>query len=102
MSQKESPLNPAQFSGMVRVGTVSSVNEPARTARVFFNDVEIMSGNLKILASPPFIPKKHVPQQTDGLADPLTISPWLPDPGDIVLCLYDGTFNGNGYILGRI
>lgn len=94
--------NPSQYDGLVRVGKVSSVDEPKRTARVFFDDVGIMSGDLKILASPPFIPKKHAPQQTDGLADPLTISPWLPDPGDIVLCLYDGTFNGNGYVLGGI
>lgn len=76
-------MSNSPIEGMVRVGTVSSVNESARTARVFFPDVEIMSGELKITKFPP-------------------LTPWLPVPGDTVLCLYDFTFNGDGYILGAL
>lgn len=94
-------MSNSPIEGMVRVGTVSSVNESTRTARVFFPDVEIMSGELKIIKSPPFIPRKNVPQQCEA-GCPIVISPWLPDPGDTVLCLYDFTFNGDGYILGAL
>lgn len=73
--------NPSAYEGIVRIGTTSSVNPSERTARVFLNDVGIMSGELKVI------------MQTEA---------WLPEPGDIVLCIYDGTFNGNGYVIGRL
>lgn len=73
--------NPSQFNGMVRIGTVSSVG--GSTARVFFDDVGIMSGDLKIVQWAP-------------------VAGWAPIPGESVLCIFDGTFNGNGYIIGTV
>lgn len=71
-------MNPSLFPGRTRVGKVSSVS--GSTAKVKYEDVDIMSGDLKIV-------------------QPV---PWVPSPGDEVLVLMDGTFNGNGYILGKI
>lgn len=75
-------MNPSQFNGMVRVGRVSSVS--GNTARVMFDDVGgLMSGDLKIVQWAP-------------------VAGWAPLVGMTVLCLYDGTFNGNGYVLGTL
>ena len=65
----------------LRVGTVSSVS--GDVCRVFFDDVQMMSGELKIVQLAPALS-------------------WEPLVGAKVLCLYDGTFNGNGYVLGTI
>lgn len=49
------------LKNIVRTGWVSSVNEAERTARVTFRDKgqePIVSGNLKVLKNPPFIPAK--------------------------------------------
>lgn len=81
MDFKDKTSNPSQTEGFVRIGKVSSTNPAENTARVFFGDVEIMSGELKVI---------------------MQGSSWMPIPGDIVMCIYDGTFNGNGYIIGRI
>lgn len=74
-------MNPSETKGLIRIGTVSSVS--GSTARVKFDDVDIMSGDLKIL--------QHAPAMS-----------WTPLPGATVLCLFDGTFNGNGYIIGTL
>ena len=101
---------------IVRTGTVSSVNEKERTARVTFKDKgqTFVSGELKVLKNAPFIPAKDSPQQTQersggsGYAafsshtHGLTISPWLPSPGDYVLCLYIPTDDGDGFVIGGI
>ncbi len=105
----------AEYVGMlVRVGIVTDINEKEREARVYFEDVNIVSGWLKIIKSPPFIPKKHVTQETEAReggtwnaafeahTHEVKISPWLPDINDTVLCLYDQSFNGDGYILGAL
>ncbi|MBR5091055.1 MAG: hypothetical protein IK093_16645 [Ruminiclostridium sp.] len=82
MNLDNDSLNPSQFNGLVRVGIVSSVS--GSTARVMFNDVGgMMSGDLKIVQWAP-------------------VAGWAPLPGMPVLCLYDGTFNGNGYVLGTL
>lgn len=73
--------NPSQFNGLVRVGTVSSV--AGNKARVMFDDVGIMSDWLKIVEWAP-------------------VAGWAPLPGATVLVIMDGTFNGNGYIIGTI
>jgi phage baseplate assembly protein gpV len=105
------------LKNMVRTGIVSSVNKKDRTARVTFADKgqePIVSGALKVLKNPPFIPAKDVPQQTEtqsggsGYAEfaahkhDLTISPWLPSPGDYVLCIYIPTDDGDGFVIGGI
>jgi phage baseplate assembly protein gpV len=66
----------------MRVGTVSSVRESDRTARVHFAAVREISGNLKVL-------------KASG-------DDWLPEIGDSVLCLFLPNGEGDGVILGVI
>lgn len=90
---------------MIRIGKVNDVKDEERTARVFFEDTKVMSGWLKVIASPPFIPGKDVPQETesaDGHRHSLVIKPWMPSVGDKVLCIFLPCFDGDGYILGGI
>jgi hypothetical protein len=100
---------------IVREGVVSVVDKPNRQARVIFKgQSDMVSGWLKVIKSPPFIPAKDVQQQTEarsgggGYAEfashthNVVISPWLPDVNDRVVCLYLPVFNGDGYILGAI
>lgn len=104
------------LKNIVRTGWVSSVNAANRTARVTFKDKgqTIVSGELKVIKSPPFIPAKDTPQQTEsqsgGSGDAafadhkhdLIITPWLPSPGDFVLCIYIPTEDGDGFVIGGI
>ena len=99
---------------MVRVGVVTSVDIPTRRARVKFDDEDNSSGLLRVLSSPPFIPKINVPQQTEPEAGgsgeasfeehthEVKITPWLPKVNDSVLALYLPMDDSDGYILGRI
>ncbi len=108
--------NLTALENMVRIGWVSSVDEQNRTARVRFDDKAetLVSGPLKILKTPPFIPSKHAPQRTAAQkggtlqeafashSHAVTISPWLPDVGECVLCLYIPKENADGFIIGGI
>lgn len=99
---------------MVRVGTVTAVDIPARRARVKFHDDNTDSGMLYVLASPPFIPRINGPQQTEaaagGIGDAafeshrhnVIVTPWLPKVNDAVLTLFLPADDSDGYILGRI
>lgn len=104
------------IQNIVRVGWVSSIDEKNRTARVRFDDKgeTIVSGPLKVLKNPPFIPSKNVSQRTGGEeggtlqeafalhSHAITISPWFPDVGECVLCIYIPKENADGFILGGI
>ncbi len=102
------------LSRLVRVGTVTDVNKKKRKARVKFQDEDMTSGWLRILSSPPFIPKVDEPQRTEfesgGSGDEafashkhdVIITPWLPRVNDVVLVLYLPCHDSDGYILGRI
>lgn len=90
---------------LVRRGIVTDVNKKKRKARVKFDDEDLPSGELRILANPPFIPKVDGPQQTEISANHshrVTITPWLPRVNDVVLVLYLPAHDSDGYILGRI
>ena len=93
------------MDNIVRIGEVTEVNVQERTVRVHFPDVDIVSDWLKVLKSPPFIPKKDITQQTE-IAEQHThevkIEPWFPDIGDFVLCIYNPGFNEDGYVLGGL
>lgn len=65
---------------MLRKGTVSDIDESTRSVRVRYQDEDSVSGWLKVL--------RH------GL------EAWMPCIDDTVLCIFDGTFNGDGYVLG--
>jgi len=99
------------LKNLVRVGTVSSVDEGNRTARVQFADKQdtdgkpLISGALKVLKNPPFIPEHNVTQETEekeGHKHEVIIKPWLPKTGDFVLCLFLPNGDSDGFVVGGI
>lgn len=89
---------------LVRIGTVTSVNNDKRTARVKFQDTNNSSGELYVLASRPYIPDYEGPQQTEE-GGKLKIKPWMPKVNAVVLVLYlpvENMESADGYILGEI
>ena len=104
------------YKNIVRTGWVSSVNAADRTARVTFKDMgtTFVSGPLKVIKNPPFIPAKGAAQRTESESGgsgeaafaahshAVKIAPWLPSPGDYVLCLYIPTDDGDGFVIGGI
>lgn len=57
------------LKNIVRTGRVSSVNAGNRTARVTFEDKgqsPLVSGELKVIKNPPFIPAKGAAQRTEA------------------------------------
>lgn len=98
----------------IRIGKVNSVNAELRQVRVYFEDVQIMSGWLKVVKNPPFIPAPGTEQKTEatsgGSGDSsfashnhsIIVSPWLPAVGETVLCIYNEGFNNDGYVLGAL
>lgn len=99
---------------VIRIGEVMTVDKAERQVRVQFADVNIISGWLKVIKSPPFIPAKDVPSRTEKAAGgmgeeafaehyhDILIAPWLPSIGEKVLCVYNPGFNEDGYVLGAI
>lgn len=102
------------LAGLVRVGTVTNVDEGKRMARVKFQSENMTSGWLHVLAARPYIPSYDGPQRTEfeagggGYAEfashahPLIIKPWMPKTNATVLCVYLPVFNADGFILGEI
>lgn len=93
------------LSRLVRRGIVTDVDKRKRRVRVKFEDEDLPSGELRVLASPPFLPTVGGPQQTEaesGHRHPVVITPWLPRVNDVVLVLYLPAHDSDGYILGRI
>lgn len=104
------------IQNLVRVGKVSSVDKPNRTAKVIFYDrgTTFVSGDLTVIRNFAHIPEKDVPQRTEfesgGSGEAafenhkhdLIIVPWLPDVGEMVLCLYLGSDCGDGFVLGGV
>lgn len=101
-------------SGIIRIGKVSDINADTRQVRVLFPDVGIVSGWLKVIKNPPFIPGKDTTQKTEETSGGsgeasfarhshnVIISPWMPNVNEAVLCIYDTSFNGDGYVLGAL
>ena len=100
------------LKNIVRVGWVSSVNSGERTARVTFEDkgTPFVSGPLKVLKNAPFIPGGETEAKSGGSGEAafeshthgLKISPWLPSPGDFVLCIYLPRDDGDGFVIGGV
>lgn len=102
------------LSRLVRRGIVTDVNKKKRRARVRFEDEDLPSGELRVLSSPPFIPKVGETQKTEPAAGgsgdaafaehshEVRVTPWLPRVNDTVLVLYLPAHDSDGYILGRI
>lgn len=102
------------LSGLVRIGTVTDVDNGRRLARVKFEDTGMTSGWLAVLKSQPFIPGYDIPQRTEfesggsGAAafeshkHDLVIKPWMPKVNDTVVALYLPVFNADGFVIGGI
>lgn len=96
------------MNGTVRVGTVSDIDRGRRTVRVHFPDVDIMSGWLKVVYRPPYIPETEKAEGGEGEeafaehAHAVVVADWLPHVGATVLCLFSDGFNGDGYVLGAL
>lgn len=102
------------LENLVRIGTVTWTDPVKRLARVKFQDTDLPSAPLHVLANRPYIPDYDVPQRTEykgggsgdpayeSHAHPLIIKPWMPKVNATVLCLYLPVWNGDGYILGEI
>lgn len=93
------------LKNLVRVGTVTDVNNAELKARVRFQDVGVTSDWLYVLRNQPFIPGYDMPQETeleDGHKHKLIIKPWMPKVNDTVIALYLPVFNGDGFILGGV
>jgi hypothetical protein len=110
----------AALKNLVRIGTIHSVNSASRTARVEFADKQdidgrpLISGPLKIIQNPPLIPGANKTQETQprsgGVGETafeshtheLTINPWLPHIGQLVLCIFLPNGESDGFVLGGI
>lgn len=98
-----------ELNNIVRKGIVQSVDAENMRARVKFGDKGgIISGNLYILTTPrPVVPssgEKDGDQvgMAQGHEHAAYLAPWIPQGGDMVLCLMVPNGDGEGYILGGI
>lgn len=102
------------YANLVRIGTVTDVDNGRRMARVKFRDAKLPSGWLYVLASRPYVPDYEGAQRTESRAGgsgdamfekhthDLVIKPWMPKINATVLCLYLPIYDGDGFILGEI
>lgn len=111
------------LDNLVRIGTVTDIDNNKRLARVKYQDTGITSDWLYVVAARPYIPSYDGPQRTEyeaggSLAEAyashkhdLDIKPWMPKLDSVVLCLYlpgsddgDGLplFNADGFVLGEL
>lgn len=116
---------------MIRVGTVSSYDKDTDTARIYFPDLQIVSGNLKVVRQP--VKEGSVSVELSGYAEingrdtageydendvniegDITIEAddcavdlsegfaWIPEIGQTVICVFLEGGDGDGYILGKV
>lgn len=92
----------------IRIGRVSNINASDRTVRVQFPDVDIVSGWLKVIYRPPYIPQTQNTSGGEGEesfaehSHAITVVEWMPAIGDTVLCIYGDGFNSDGFVLGAL
>ncbi|MCL2563611.1 MAG: hypothetical protein FWE08_06210 [Oscillospiraceae bacterium] len=85
----------------MRIGTVISVNLSARTARVRFGDLKMPSGDLPVMRTPPLVQIAPGGQE-EVHGHGVSVSPWMPQVGDTVVCLYKENSKGAGVIIGGL
>lgn len=104
------------LDNLVRIGTVSSVNNSKRIARVIFKDKdEMVSGWLHVLqwygagvyVKPDGEHQHDISEdgktETEGEHDhSANLTYWMPHINDTVVVLYLPVFNADGFILGAI
>lgn len=100
------------LKNMVRVATVTDVNNGKHLVRVKFQDTGYTSDWIRVLDNRPFIPDYDVPQVTGPRAGgsgfpqyeshdhPLSIKQWMPKVNQTVLTLYIPVDDGDGYVIG--
>lgn len=98
-----------ELKNLVRKGTVHNVDADRLKARVKFGDKGgIISAELHILANSgtvvPYSGEKKGDRvrETQGHEHEAYLAPWIPQQGDLVLCLMVPDGDGEGYILGGI
>ena len=88
-------MNNSVMQNIVRIGTVSSVNADNRTARVAFADkAGLVSGDLKVV-------KNTCSPNCEGDSC-CSLSPWLPQVGELVLCVFLPNGEGHGFVVGSL
>lgn len=88
-----------ELKNIIRKGIVQSVNASGMKARVKFGDKGgIISGELHILTSNRLIDEKKV----EGHVHSVSLGPWIPGIGSMVLCIMIPDGDGEGYIAGEI
>lgn len=106
MTEKDNILQ-----NLVRIGKVSAINDASRKARVRFEDKELTSAWLYVLANPPFIHIVDHDRQNqitesgygpDEHVHEVKVKPWMPNIGDTAICLFLPVFNGDGIVLGVV
>ena len=104
------------LENIVRIGTISAVDNANRKARVRFDDMEITSGWLFVIqhyAADIYVApdNAHTHNITGGETastipnhnHPGThLTFWMPKVGERVLALYIPVLNGDGFILGGL
>jgi len=84
---------------MVRVGVVSSVDQPKKKARVYLPDAgNMVSDWLYCIQRSPVYSVTYVDGHRHGVSE----SYWVPKVNDKVLVLYPTGVDKDGYILGVI
>ncbi|MEY8234577.1 hypothetical protein [Otoolea muris] len=98
-----------EVKNMIRKGTVQSVNAGTMKARVKFGDKGgIVSGELHILTRHRAVVPTEKEKEGDktktaeGHFHEAYITEWVPQVGDMVLCLMIPDGDGEGYIVGKV
>lgn len=98
-----------EIKNMVRKGIVQGVDQDTMKARVKFGDKGgIISGELHILARKRIVVPVKTEKNGDktkeeaGHSHEAYITEWVPEIGDMVLCLMIPDGDGEGYILGKV
>lgn len=91
------------LAGLVRIGTVTDVNNAKLQARVKFQGENMTSGWLHVLQH-----RKadlYIVSDGDPAHDHIPgsyLTTWMPKVNDTVLVLYLPVFNADGFVLGGI
>lgn len=88
------------LNGIVRIGTVSSVDSNEKRVRCIFRDTEMTSGWLFVLQSPVTASVGRAGE--DSHTHSVSLSAWIPKLNDVVVVLYLPVQNGDGFVLGRV
>ena len=103
-----------RLDGLLRIGTVTDVDNAKHKARCKFAGENMTSGWLYVLNNKPFIPDYDGQQKTEDKSGgsgaaafeshshDLTIKQWMPKVNDTVLVAYLPSSNADGFVLGGV